>query len=207
MILEAFLKGIDGVLILGCKEGECHYVTGNIEAKNKIDMTGRLMKIIGMDPGRLYFGHLSSAEGARFVELVEGFTKRVREIGPLGRETEEGGEELQFRLEAAKAAVESEKLRWVIGKKTEFMDQGNKYGERFTRHEMGRLLDGILMDEIVVKKIQLLLKEGPSSVKRISERINLSPSRVLRYMAGLMRKGVVCLKGVDGASPFYGLQG
>jgi coenzyme F420-reducing hydrogenase delta subunit len=207
MILEAFLHGVDGVLILGCREGECHYVTGNIEAANKIDMTSRLMKIIGIDSDRLYFGHLSSAEGARFVELAEGFTKRIREIGPLGREIKEDKEVLKFRLEAAKAAVESEKLRWVIGKKTEFMDQGNKYGERFTRHEIGRLLDGILMDEIAVKEIQLLLQERPLSVRDVSERIDLPPHRVLRYIAGLRRKGVVRLEGTDGVSPLYSLQG
>jgi len=207
MILEAFLLGVDGVLILGCKEGECHYVTGNIEAANKIDMTSRLMKIIGINQDRLYFGHLSSAEGARFVELVEGFTKRIREIGPLESETKEGGEELKFRLEAAKAAVESEKLRWVIGKKTEFMDQGNKYGERFTRHEIGRLLDGVLLDEITVNGILLLLGKSPLSVKDISERIELSTSRVLRYIAGLRRKGVVRLAGIDGTSPLYSLEG
>lgn len=207
MILEAFFYGVDGVLILGCKEGECHYVTGNVEAKNKIGMTDRLMKMIGIARDRLCFGQLSSAEGGRFVELVEAFTKKIREIGPLGKETPEGLKELRFRLEAAKAAVESEKLRWMIGKKSEFMNEGNKYGEQFTGHEIDRLLDGILIDEIAVKSIELLLKKGPLSVKRISERMNMPPPRVLRYMAALKRKGVVGLEGIEGASPLFSLQG
>ena len=206
MIIEAFLRGVDGVLILGCKEGECHYITGNMEAANKIDMTGRLLKNIGIDSNRLFFGHLSSAEGARFVELVEGFTKRIREIGQLGNEINEDTDMLKFRLRAAKAAVESEKLRWIIGKKTEFMSQGNKYKERFTRHEIGRLLDGILMDEIALKQIELLLQESPLSVREISKRIDISPSRVLRYITGLIRKGVVRVEGIDGLSPLYSLQ-
>ena len=203
MILDAFLCGVDGVLILGCKDGECHYVTGNMEAKNKIGMTSRLLRIIGIDQNRIYFGQLSSAEGTRFVELVENFTKRIKEIGALGTEIKEDKEELKFRLEAAKAAVEGEKLRWVIGKKTEFMGIGNKYGEMFTRHEMDRFLDGLIMDEVAVREIQLLLQERPLSVKQISERLKIPSNRVLRYIAGLRRKGVVDMERVDGTSPLY----
>lgn len=206
MILDAFLCGLDGVLILGCKDGECHYVTGNMEAKNKIGMTSRMLEIIGIDQNRIYFGQLSSAEGTRFVELVENFTKRIREIGALGTEIKEDKEELKFRLEVAKAAVEGEKLRWIIGKETEFIGIGNKYGETFTRHEMDRLLDGLIMDEVAVRKIELLLQERPLSVKQISERLKMPSDRVLRYIAGLRRKGVVGLERVDGTSPLYRLQ-
>lgn len=205
MILDAFLYEADGVLILGCKDGECHYVTGNMEAKHKIGMTKSLLKIIGVDQNRIQFGQLSSAEGVRFVELTEDFTKKIKEIGPLGTEIEENKEELGFRLKAAKAAVEGEKLRWVIGKKTEFMGTGNKYGEKFTQHEMNRLLDGLIIDEVAVKEIQLLLQEKPQSVKQLSEKLKVPSNKVLRYISGLRRKGVVVLEGIDGSSPLYSM--
>ncbi|KAF0123516.1 MAG: methyl-viologen-reducing hydrogenase subunit delta, partial [bacterium] len=162
--------------------------------------------IIGVDRNRICFGQLSSAEGTRFVELAESFTKSIKELGALGTEIKEDKEDLKFRLEAVKAAVEGEKLRWVIGKKTEFMGIGNKYGEMFTRHEMDRLLDGLIMDEVAVREIQLLLQERPLSVKQISERLKIPSNRVLSYIAGLRRKGVVGLERVDGTSPLYGLQ-
>ncbi|MFH1624209.1 MAG: ArsR family transcriptional regulator [Pseudomonadota bacterium] len=128
-------------------------------------------------------------------------------MGPLGTELKGDGAELKFGLEAAKAAVEGEKLRWIIGKKTEFIDKGNRYGETFTRHEIDRLLDGLLVEEILVKEIQLLLQEGPLSVKQISEKLSLPPSKVLRHITALRRKGIVGLESIEGTSPLYGLEG
>jgi len=36
-MMEAFQKGADGVYVAGCLEGECHYLTGNLRAKKKVE--------------------------------------------------------------------------------------------------------------------------------------------------------------------------
>lgn len=205
-ILEGFLNRVDGVLVLGCHPGDCHYISGNYEAINMINVTGRLLEYIGINVKRLFLDWVSASEGARFAEVVTDFTARIRELGPLGTAEGENTEGLEFELKAAKSAVRSETLRWVAAKQTEFATKGNRYGELFTGHEINRLLDGVIMDEVAIGKILFLLRERPLSVKEIAGRTNLSPPRVLRYIAGLRKKGMVSLHGIDGASPSYVLQ-
>jgi len=205
-MLEGFLSGADGVLVLGCHLGECHYTTGNYEAINMMTETRKLLEYIGINHRRLLLDWASAAEGSRFAELVTGFTEQIKELGPLGTAEGMSAEELEFELKAAKAVTESERLRGVAGKQTEFTTKGNKYGEVFTKHEMSRVLDGIISEEVPVSKILLLLQKKPLSVKEIATRIGLSPPHVLRHIASLRRKGLVNLHSIEGTSPLYVVQ-
>ncbi len=84
-VLRAFYNQIDGVYIAGCRLDECKYVTqGNYYALNMVLLCKKIMEYIGLNPDRLRVEFMSSAEGARFAETVSDFTKKVREIGPLG---------------------------------------------------------------------------------------------------------------------------
>jgi len=38
IVAGAFKKGLDGLLVVGCYFGDCHYITGNHQAKAKMDM-------------------------------------------------------------------------------------------------------------------------------------------------------------------------
>ena len=205
-ILEGFLNRVDGILVLGCHPGDCHYISGNYEAINMINVTGRLLRHIGINANRLFLDWVSASEGARFAEVVTDFTARIRELGPLGTAEGERTGEQEFELKAAKAAVQGEKLRWIAAKQTEFATKGNMYGEVFTGHEMNRLLDGVIVEEVALSKILLLLREEPLSVKGIAASANLSPPRVWRYIIGLKRKGMIGLHSIDGASPLYVLR-
>jgi coenzyme F420-reducing hydrogenase delta subunit/DNA-binding transcriptional ArsR family regulator len=202
-ILEGFLTGADGVFVGGCHLGDCHYISGNYEALNMERTVKILLEYAGINPERFRREWVSAAEGARFAEVITGFTKRIKELGPLGTSEGKGREELAFEIKAAKRVAESEKLRWVTAKQTEFMENGNKYGEVFTEHEMKRTLEGIIVDELAVQKILLLLREAPRSVREIAERLDLVPPKALQYISGLRRKGIVDLEEIRGESPFY----
>ncbi|MDP3878899.1 MAG: hydrogenase iron-sulfur subunit [Dehalococcoidales bacterium] len=202
-VISGFLSGADGVMVLGCHPGDCHYTTGNYEAMNAVVETRMLLNYIGLDPGRLALDWASAAEGGRFAEMVNSFTEQVRKLGPLGSAEEMSAEELEFELKAAKLAAESRRLRGVSGKQTEFTTEGNKYGEVFTRHEMDRVLEGVIADEIPISKILLLTQEEPLSVKEIAGRIGVSSPRVLKYVVALRRKGFLELDGIKETSPLY----
>ncbi|MBI4188062.1 MAG: hydrogenase iron-sulfur subunit [Chloroflexi bacterium] len=202
-VMAGFLSGADGVLILGCHLGDCHYTTGNFEAMNAVVETKKLLDYVGLNPGRLMLDWVSAAEGGRFAEMVTGFTDQVRKLGPLGSVEGVDIEELKFELRAAKLAAESEKLRGVAGKQTEFTTKGNKYGEVFTRHEMDRVLEGVIADEVPMSKILLLTREKPLSVKELAARIKLAPPRVLKYVAALRHRGLLNLDSIDKTSPLY----
>ncbi len=203
MVVDAFIEGADGIMAVGCHFGDCHYISGNYQAKVKIGLASRTLGHVGLNTGRVAFNQCSSAEGERFVSLVTSFDGSIRDMGPLGSAEGFSLPKLKDRLETAKAALSSEKLRWVVGKFTEFEDIGNKYGERFTEHEMWRTLDTIVIDEIATHGILKEMQKGPISVKEVSERIEIAPPDALKFVLALQRRGLIGLAGIDGATPRY----
>lgn len=202
-IIEGFLSRADGIMILGCHPGDCHYSRGNYEAINTVNAVRKLLDYAGINEQRLLLDWVSASEGMRFRELVENFTGQIREFGHLGVTEGRSPEELMFELEAARRVAESEKFRWIMSKQTEFMQEGNKYGEKFTKHEMGRALEYVTIETLKESKILLILAEKPSSVREIAERISLPPFQVLRFIAGLRKRGIVAIHGIEGTSPLY----
>ncbi|MFQ6618205.1 MAG: hydrogenase iron-sulfur subunit, partial [Fidelibacterota bacterium] len=83
LVIEAFLHGIDGVVILGCHPGDCHYTVGNLLMLKRMDHLRRVMQTVGLDQGRFRVDWVSAAEGLRFSEIVNEFTENVRTLGPI----------------------------------------------------------------------------------------------------------------------------
>ena len=81
-ILHAFQKGIDGVMVIGCHIGDCHYVSGNLEAEKKVKMVKKLLEIVGFESDRLALEWVSAAEGLRFSRLITDFVEKVRRLEP-----------------------------------------------------------------------------------------------------------------------------
>ncbi|MFQ6093025.1 MAG: ArsR family transcriptional regulator, partial [bacterium] len=112
-------------------------------------------------------------------------------------------DELKLKLTAAKNGVEGKKVRWVVGKRTEFLNDGNLYGEVFTQHEINRLFDEVILDECTVQEILLRTKEKPHTVRSLSERMALPKYKVLRHLADMRRMGLVNHIGFDNNSPLW----
>ena len=99
-VIRAFLNGMDGVFIGGCRLGECNYVTqGNYDALNMVHLCRKIMEHLGLNPERLRIEFMSSAEGIRFAEVVNDFVKKVKELGPLGKSEGINENELKSKLE------------------------------------------------------------------------------------------------------------
>ena len=80
-VLRAFEKGFDGVMILGCHLGDCHYVSGNEKAEKRVQMLEELLPLIGIDPRRLKLEWVSASEGDKFARLTAEFVEEVKRIG------------------------------------------------------------------------------------------------------------------------------
>ncbi len=81
-LLNAIEDGADGVYVAGCLEGECHYKTGNLRTRKKVEYVKRILKEIGIEPERVEMYNLSAAQGARFAEIATEMTDRIKELGP-----------------------------------------------------------------------------------------------------------------------------
>jgi coenzyme F420-reducing hydrogenase delta subunit len=81
-ILDAFLKGIDGILVAGCLEGGCHFLEGNLRARKRTDRIREMLEEIGVGGERLKMVNLSAAMAPTFVESVQVMVETVRTLGP-----------------------------------------------------------------------------------------------------------------------------
>ena len=82
MVLEAFIRGADGVFIGGCHIGDCHYATGNHHTEVKLGLMKKLIERSGFDPRRLRLEWVSAAEGQRFSQVMKEFTEELARLGP-----------------------------------------------------------------------------------------------------------------------------
>jgi len=205
-VARAFKKGLDGLMVVGCYFGDCHYITGNVQAQAKMEMTRRLFKHIGANEDRIAFRQCSSGEASVFVELITEFDEKIRSLGPLGGDGDSlKAPEIFQKLKAAQAVLAGEKMRWIIGKKTEFLESGNKYGEIFTDHEFSRAIDMIIVEETDVQEILIKLKDGAQSVKNLATDLSIPSERVFKYITALCRKEIVKMEKVSERTPLYQL--
>ncbi len=82
-VLEAFNNGADGVLLLACHPGDCHYKEGNISALGRHEVVVRILEQLGIEGERFVLEYVSASEGDRFVRLVEEMTAQLEKLGPL----------------------------------------------------------------------------------------------------------------------------
>lgn len=82
ILLGAFEEGADGVYVAGCMEGDCHFLKGNIRAKQRVGQTKKLLDQIGLNGERLEMFNLSSSMGPRFAEVAQEFEARIAALGP-----------------------------------------------------------------------------------------------------------------------------
>ncbi len=86
MVLRAFRAGADGVLVMGCHIGDCHYSAGNHRTLKRMPLVRDLLGYVGVNPERMELVWVSASEAPRFVEVTKAFTQRIRELGPLAQE-------------------------------------------------------------------------------------------------------------------------
>jgi F420-non-reducing hydrogenase iron-sulfur subunit len=86
MVLRTFRAGADGILVMGCHIGDCHYSSGNHRTVKRIPLLRNLLGYAGIDPDRLRLEWVSAAEAPRFVQITTEFVERIRELGPLAQE-------------------------------------------------------------------------------------------------------------------------
>jgi len=82
-VIDAFRAGADGVLILGCPDTECHFQTGNYQARKRIMLLRKALKEFGIDSGRLQIALSIDPEGTQIPVAIEAMRKDIRNLGPL----------------------------------------------------------------------------------------------------------------------------
>jgi coenzyme F420-reducing hydrogenase delta subunit len=82
LMLTAFEDGADGVMVIGCLEGDCHYLSGNIRARARVARVAGILERIRIGADRIRMFNLSAGEGAKFAAFVNEFVGQIQEMGP-----------------------------------------------------------------------------------------------------------------------------
>ncbi len=81
-VMEAFRLGAAGVLIAACHlPSDCHYISGNVKMKARMDALSGMLQKLGLSPERLRVDYVSSAEGPKFADIVKEMTEQIKTLG------------------------------------------------------------------------------------------------------------------------------
>src|SRR6266568_473278 len=89
-VMKAFQGGADGVMVLACHPGDCHYKEGNLRAAQRHALLARVLEQMGVERERCRFDYVSAGEGEKYVRLITEMVASVKELGPLTTATRGG---------------------------------------------------------------------------------------------------------------------
>ena len=145
---------------------------------------------IGVSPERVRLEWVSASEGSRFAEVMNDFSRQIRDLGPFGNGAGINDDGLKFKLEALKnlvpyiKLVERERLRAPVKSEEEY----NKF---FNSDEVDRLFNELIADKFEICQMMALLREKPRSTGELSQILGLSPSDISRHLNVSARQGLV----------------
>ncbi len=82
LMLKAFLRGADGVLVAGCHPGDCHYGNGNYYTRRRFALLKEVVRSLGLEHERLQLAWISASEGQKYQQVVIEFTEKIKKLGP-----------------------------------------------------------------------------------------------------------------------------
>jgi F420-non-reducing hydrogenase iron-sulfur subunit len=89
LVIDALIKGADGVMLCGCHPGDCHYLEGNLTAEKRAEAIELLLEDFGLEPERFRLEWVSASEGSRFAQIATEMVETLRSLGPSPYRAEE----------------------------------------------------------------------------------------------------------------------
>ncbi len=202
-ILKALKNGADGVLVVGCRIGECHYINGNLHARWKVDLTKKMLRKAGISPERIEMRFISSAEGNKYIEAIKEFTKKIESLGPSPVRSDEISKKMKTIIDALISLASGYRIRSILAKKQKIVEQGNVYKEKIPKEEIERVIEDTVNAEFVRESIISCLKKNPQSCTEIADNIDVLPEDVLSHLIYLRRKNIIDVDKVEKRVPLY----
>ncbi len=84
-IADALSRGIDGIMLIGCKYGDdyqCHFVRGSELANKRMENLKEVLQRLVLEPERVQVKELAIAEYDKIPEIMNDFMAKITEIGP-----------------------------------------------------------------------------------------------------------------------------
>ncbi len=201
-IFEALRVGADGVIVLGCHLGDCHYLEGNYEAEKKFDMVKRFLKLINFD-NRVRLDWVSASEGARYAQVITEFTDHIKALGPSPIGGDNPDKKILNNLKAIEDAASGDRMRALVGRERKITEQENVYGEQVDLEKFNKVFDSAIVEEYQRHRILVSLEEDTKSIKSLAAELEIDPSVVLEHIVCLKSRGQIDFGEFMGITPMF----
>lgn len=191
-VVEALASGVDGVLVLGCHLGDCHYISGNYEAKRRMELLSELFKHLHLNENRIRLDWVSASEGERFAMIVREFVDAIKKIGPLTSEE-------KSKLNVLSNVISAERLKTVLGSAKRALET-NEITEEKYKSEMLKIADEETQRYLI---IDVLKRKGALTVEELSKELKLPSNLIWRQIKGLQRKRMLELAEIKDNAPKF----
>jgi heterodisulfide reductase subunit A len=84
-VLAAFKYGADGVIISGCLPTQCNYLTGNLEAIDRVDIMKKTLDVLGVGGDRLETIFTSACMPTWLITMFNDFTDRIKKLNETSK--------------------------------------------------------------------------------------------------------------------------
>ena len=81
-MLKGFEAGADGVMVSGCEAGTCHFLEGNLRARERVEYARHLLDECGLGADRLVMYEVAASDAPKWVMAVNEMTERIKNLGP-----------------------------------------------------------------------------------------------------------------------------
>jgi coenzyme F420-reducing hydrogenase delta subunit len=199
VVVEALMRGVEGVLVAGCHPGDCHYIGGNYQAAKRFEVLARMLESTEFR-GRVRLEWVSASEGARFGEVVSSFVSQVAGLGPSPVRT---SPEARSRLQAVRDTMDNPRVRNLLGKFLHLTEKENVYGNRYPVPEMEKVLWDVIRAVYDRASIFNLAGERPVTVVEAARATGIPADRVLRHIAVMKKRNLMAMTESHGRHPSY----
>ena len=201
-VFRGFEVGADGVIVMGCHIGDCHYLEGNYEAEKKFAMTQKFLKLIGMD-NRVRLEWVSASEGTRYGAVVTEFTEHIKSLGPAPTAGDNPDQLALTKLKAITMGAGGDRMRVLVGRQRKITEEENVYGEKTDIDTFMKIFDDAIIEEYERARILISLEDDRKSIKDLAAELEIDPSIVLEHMTTLKSRGQVDFGEIVGISPMF----
>jgi len=91
LMLKAFEMGADGVMLLGCKPGSCHFDTDAECVDREYEKARGVLSLLGLGMGRLALARMPRGDGPGFVSRLLSFIAEIEQMPPVTSAERGGG--------------------------------------------------------------------------------------------------------------------
>jgi F420-non-reducing hydrogenase iron-sulfur subunit len=202
LIFRAFRRGADGVLVAGCHIGDCHYISGNITAQERMKLVSGIMEKNNIPPQRFMLAWISASEGKNFAQLIKDFAEELQKLGPISKEVIEGISTIK-KMSAAENVFLEFPVRYLISKGADLAQGLNVYGEK-TDSDQLKIIAGDFVKTESLKHLTLeLITDKPTSLMSLSKTLGTPIKEVFDCLVQLRTEGQADIVGFEDNYPVF----